>query len=46
MVTIRNFANDTLFHVKTMWVIVGTDSGYEGKITIYNQVDVELEKMQ
>jgi len=49
---LKTVRNDTPFRVRTdengtMWVIVSTDSGFEGSTTIYyNQVDVELEKVQ
>lgn len=48
---LKTVANTTPLHVRTdengsMWVIVGTDSGFAGDTTIfYNQVDITLEKI-
>ncbi len=48
---LKTVHNSTPFRVRTdengtMWVIVGTDSGFEGSTAIYyNQVDIALEKV-
>jgi hypothetical protein len=47
---LKRLSTNTPFQVRTdengsLWVIVGTDSGYEGETTIfYNQVDIEMAK--
>jgi len=49
---LKRLSTNTPFQVRTdengsLWVIVGTDSGYEGETTIfYNQIDIEMGKTE